>query len=95
MEFADKYATLAAEIKQLRERIAELEREIAGDAIFCDVKGCENESSNQGNAWRDAGYWCVCFDHSNAARNGAAMPQMKAEAIVREASRDERGFLPT
>ncbi len=52
--------------------------------IICDVEGCDQISVSQGSWWREAGYWCVCVDHSHAGRCREPMPKMKPEAIERE-----------
>jgi len=54
---------------------------------LCDVKGCCGFIVAQGCAWPDTGYWCVCADHSDAARKGEPQPTMKTRAVKREKKR--------
>lgn len=61
---------------------------------YCDVGGCQLITCNNGGCWRETGYWCVCQVHSAAHRNGESQPQMKKEAVEREASRLSDGTLP-
>ncbi len=61
---------------------------------YCDVDGCEDESTSQGICWRNAGYWHCCAKHNAEYRNGSPQPKMNQTAIDREASRDENGILP-
>jgi hypothetical protein len=60
---------------------------------WCNVKGCENEGCSGGSAWRESGYWTVCYKHADDYRNGKPQPPMKKAAIDREASRDENGCI--
>ncbi len=60
---------------------------------WCDVKGCTNEGCSGGNAWRETGYWTVCYKHSDMYRKGEPQPEMKKWAIAREESRDANGYL--
>jgi hypothetical protein len=60
---------------------------------WCNVKGCENEGCSGGSAWRESGYWTVCYKHADDYRNGKPQPTMKKAAIDREASRDENGCI--
>lgn len=63
---------------------------------WCDVEGCENEGCSGGNAWRDMGYWTVCYKHADDYRKNKPMPKMKQKAIDRENSRDKiTGYLPS
>lgn len=61
---------------------------------WCNVEGCENEGCSGGNAWRETGYWTVCYKHSADYREGKPQPKMKQAAIDREASRGKDGCLP-
>lgn len=62
---------------------------------WCDVDGCDNEGCSGGIAWRDTGYWTVCYKHSYQFRKGLEQPKMKQTAIDRENSRDKiTGYLP-
>lgn len=80
-------------IAELEARIAELEDE--GTPAVCDVEGCDNEPTTGGCAWPEAGYWRVCSDHHRSYLAGNAMPQMRQEAIDKEATRDPvTGVLP-
>jgi len=61
---------------------------------WCDVDGCENEGCSGGNAWRDSGYWTVCYKHSADYRKGLDQPKMKQISIERESKRDKKtGYL--
>ena len=60
---------------------------------MCDVKGCQGENCNGGGCWRETGYWQVCSEHSQMWRDSKPQPKMKKRAILREQSRNERGFL--
>jgi len=61
---------------------------------WCDVDGCENEGCSGGNAWRDTGYWTVCYKHSADHRNGLEQPKMKQTSVDRENKRDKNtGYL--
>lgn len=60
----------------------------------CDVAGCRETAICGGPAWKEAGYWNTCYDHTCISDNGGAMPKMKPSAVRREKSRDENGRLP-
>lgn len=61
---------------------------------WCDVDGCENEGCSGGNAWRNTGYWTVCYKNSDDHRKGLEQPKMKQTAIERERKRDKKtGYL--
>ena len=63
---------------------------------WCDVAGCELEGCSGGNAWRESGYWTVCYKHADDYRNGKPQPEMKQSAIDKENSRDPvTGYLPS
>lgn len=80
---------IIAAVDNVNENLTELYREV------CDVEGCNKDASSQGTHWRDKGYWCICYIHSQDGREGKQCPQMKKEAIEREASRLPDGCLPT
>lgn len=61
----------------------------------CDVLGCSDSVSAGGTAWGETGYWRVCSVHSLMYREGAPPPQMKQDAIDKEATRLPNGFLPS
>lgn len=61
---------------------------------WCSVEGCENEGCSGGIAWRDTGYWTVCYKHSNDFRQGLPQPKMKQADIDRESTRLSDGTLP-
>lgn len=61
---------------------------------YCDVQGCGIPAASGGNCWRETGYWSICSIHSQEHREGKPQPQMKQEAIEREASRLTDGTLP-
>ncbi len=72
--------------KQLREvEYAEYEPYMG----WCDVDGCNQESSSNGGNWSETGYWCLCPKHSKLARDGGEQPKMKQSAINRENKRDK------
>lgn len=52
---------------------------------WCKVEGCTNEASSGGTHWRESGYWTICSKHGDLARRGDPQPQMKKEAIEKEA----------
>ena len=60
---------------------------------ICDVEGCMEWVVSQGTGWAETGYWCLCREHSQSSRIDP-QPKMKQRAMDREASRDERGYLP-
>lgn len=61
----------------------------------CEVEGCDEESCGGGSGWRETGYWALCRDHHKMALAGSKQPQMKPEAVAREATRDKvTGCLP-
>lgn len=53
----------------------------------CDVQGCEGVSACNGMYWRP-GYWCLCSQHSDAARAGGEKPKMKRRSVTRENRRN-------
>ena len=55
---------------------------------WCDVDGCKNEGCSGGNAWRDTGYWTVCYKHSDDYRKGLNQPKMNQYSVEREKKRD-------
>lgn len=59
---------------------------------WCNVKGCHNEGCSGGTAWRDTGYWAVCYKHSADFRAGLPQPEMKESALKRESMRGEDGI---
>jgi len=62
---------------------------------WCNVEGCENEGCSGGNAWRETGYWTVCYKHADDFRNGKPQPKMQQKYIDKEKSRDPKtGYLP-
>lgn len=74
-----------------------MEQEIIDDEPYfgwCNVDGCENEGSSGGIAWRETGYWTVCYKHSADYRAGKPQPKMKQKYIDREKSRLPDGTLP-
>ena len=60
---------------------------------WCDVEGCDNEGCSGGNAWRETGYWTVCYKHSDEFRHNISQPRMKQSAIDRESRRGADGVL--
>ena len=61
---------------------------------WCDVDGCKNEGCSGGSAWRDTGYWTVCYKHSDEHRKGLEQPKMKQSSVERENKRDKKtGYL--
>ena len=87
------YDELKSENERLKDELARLTDESEPDQ--CDVEGCADEVSSQGNEWRETGYWCLCLDHSRLTDDSPVnQPQMKESAISREKSRDENGVLP-
>ena len=61
---------------------------------WCNVEGCEGKGCSGGNAWRETGYWTVCYKHSADYREGKPQPKMKQKYIDREKSRLPDGTLP-
>ena len=57
---------------------------------WCDVDGCKNEGCSGGSAWRDTGYWTVCYKHSDEHRKGLEQPKMKQSSVERENKRDKK-----
>ena len=61
---------------------------------WCDVDGCKNEGCSGGSAWRDTGYWTVCYKHADEHRKGLEQPKMKQSSVERENKRDKKtGYL--
>lgn len=75
-------------VEKVNENLNELLKET------CDVQGCENTPTSGGSSWRDAGYWMLCDKHHGDGWIwGLPMPEMKPEAVRREASRGKDGVL--
>lgn len=69
-------------VEAVQENINELYR------MKCDVIGCDKTPSTQGVFYAESGYWCLCSNHSDAARASKALckdiiPNFKPEAIER------------
>ena len=63
---------------------------------WCDVEGCDEEGCSGGNAWRDSGYWTVCYKHAQDHRDKKPQPKMKRASVEKENSRDKKtGYLPS
>ena len=95
------YITKPVLIKIIAEIISSpVEPEVSPDFYepyfgWCDVEGCNEKGCSGGNAWRDTGYWTVCYKHADEHRKGKLQPKMKQKSIDRETSRDKvTGCLP-
>ena len=87
-----KIKALQSENERLRKEIDEMDEEYTDP---CDVDGCSNQACCGGTSCRESGYWRVCSSHSANARKGGQQPKMRQSSVDREATRDERGYLPS
>ena len=91
-EWVEKYAEEMCK-KQREEIDKELSEPYFG---WCDVEGCDEEGCSGGNAWRDSGYWTVCYKHAQDHRDKKPQPKMKRASVEKENSRDKKtGYLPS
>ena len=78
-------------------RTEEINKELSEPYFgWCDVEGCDKEGCSGGNAWRDSGYWTVCYKHAQDYRDRKPQPKMKKASVKKESLRDKKtGYLPS
>ena len=80
-----------------KEQEKEIDKELSEPYFgWCDVEGCDEEGCSGGNAWRDSGYWTVCYKHAQDHRDKKPQPKMKRASVEKESLRDKKtGYLPS